>query len=27
MITLSSDGVEHLIMLSNIERANLIAKF
>ena len=27
MITLSSDGTEHLIMLSNIERANIIAKF
>ena len=27
MITLSSDGAEHLIMLSNIERANIIAKF
>ncbi len=27
MITLKSDGEEHLIMLSNIERANIIAKF
>ncbi|BBN80865.1 ribosome maturation factor RimP [Pseudoalteromonas sp. A25] len=27
MITVSADGVEHLIMLSNIERANIIAKF
>ncbi|MBQ4831710.1 ribosome maturation factor RimP [Pseudoalteromonas sp. MMG010] len=27
MITLKSDGEEHLIMLSNVERANIIAKF
>lgn len=27
MITLSADGAEHMIMLSNIERANIIAKF
>jgi ribosome maturation factor RimP len=27
MITLSYDGTEQLIMLSNIERANIIAKF
>ncbi|WP_105167037.1 ribosome maturation factor RimP [Pseudoalteromonas sp. T1lg23B] len=26
MITISVDGAEHLIMLSNIERANIIAK-
>jgi ribosome maturation factor RimP len=27
MITVSIDGNEHMIMLSNIERANIIAKF
>jgi ribosome maturation factor RimP len=27
MITLQIDGHEHMIMLSNIERANIIAKF
>ena len=27
MITLSADGTEHMIMISNIERANIIAKF
>ncbi|CAM4010088.1 ribosome maturation factor RimP [Pseudoalteromonas byunsanensis] len=27
MITISVDGAEHFIMLSNIERANIIAKF
>ncbi|KZN38992.1 ribosome maturation factor RimP [Pseudoalteromonas luteoviolacea] len=27
MITLTVDGQEHLIMLGNIERANIIAKF
>ena len=27
MVTLKIDGNEHLIMISNIERANIIAKF